>query len=101
MHHLKISMFLKKIFKKEKIKEEEFIIEKEIIDVPNYNFGDIISYENLEYIYLYNVLTDAYVTFKSFEKRYFGELKIDITKTKYVDSLSEEKINKLKTITRR
>ena len=101
MHLLKISMFLKKIFKKEKIKEEEFIIEKEIIDVPNYNFGDIISYENLEYIYLYNILTDAYVTFKSFDKRYFGELKIDIMKTKYIDSLSEDEIKKLKTITRR
>ena len=101
MHHLKISMFLKKIFKKEKIKKEDFIEEKEEIKIPNYNFGDIISCNNLEYVFLYNILTDAYVTFKSFEKRYFGELKIDITKTKYVDSLSEEEINKLKTITRR
>lgn len=101
MHHLKISMFLKRLLKKEKNIKEEFNEEKEEIKIPNYNFGDIISCGDLEYIYLYNILTDAYVTFKSFEKRYFGELKIDITKTKYVDSLSEEKINKLKTITRR
>ena len=101
MHHLKISMFLKRLLKKEKNIKEEFNEEKEEIKIPNYNFGDIISFDDLEYIYLYNILTDAYVTFKSFEKRYFGELKIDITKTKYVDSLSEDEINKLKTITRR
>lgn len=101
MHHLKISMFLKRLLKKEKNIKEEFNEEKEEIKIPNYNFGDIISYENLEYIYLYNILTDAYVTFKSFDKRYFGELKIDIMKTKYIDSLSEDKIKKLKTITRR
>ena len=94
-------MFLKRLLKKEKNIKEEFNEEKEEIKIPNYNFGDIISCNDLEYVYLYNILTDAYVTFKSFEKRYFGELKIDITKTKYVDSLSEEKINKLKTITRR
>lgn len=94
-------MFLKRLFKKEKIKKEDFVIEKEIIDIPKYNFGDIISLDDLEYVYLYNILTDAYVTFKSFEKRYFGEIKIDITKTKYVDTLSEEKINILKNKTRR
>ena len=101
MHHLKINMLFKRLFKREKIKEEDFINEKDIINIPKYNFGDIISFDDLEYVYLYNILTDAYVTFKSFDKRYFGELKIDITKTKYVDSLSNEKINKLKTITRR
>lgn len=101
MHHLKINMFLKRLLKKEKIKKEDFVIEKEIIDIPKYNFGDIISLDDLEYVYLYNILTDAYVTFKSFEKRYFGEIKIDITKTKYVDTLSEEKINILKNKTRR
>ena len=101
MHHLKINMFLKRLLKKEKIKKEDFVIEKEIIDIPKYNFGDIISLDDLEYVYLYNILTDAYVTFKSFEKRYFGEIKIDITKTKYVDSLSEEKINILKNKIRR
>lgn len=101
MHHLKISMFLNRLLKKENVNKEDFIIEKEIIDIPNYNFGDIISLDDLEYVYLYNILTDAYVTFKNFEKRYFGEIKIDITKTKYVDSLSEEKINILKNKIRR